>query len=133
MVLMDLVNPGCWKDADLERLKGALCQIIAPYKELKPFNIYLTIDGEIIDISQEISKLEQLNLCDINFAYEKGFLNVHVDVHLRKLIGNDYETYKNIILPDNGKRFEQYLFQDSKGRGKAFQKADDEYWLQADL
>lgn len=132
MVLMDLVNPGCWKDADLERLKGALCQIIAPYKELKPFNIYLTIDGEIIDISQEISKLEQLNLCDINFAYEKGFLNVHVDVHLRKLIGNDYETYKNIILPDNGKRFEQYLFQDSKGRGKAFQKADDEYWLQAD-
>lgn len=132
MVLMDLVNPGCWKDADLERLKGALCQIIAPYKELKPFNIYLTIDGEIIDISQEISKLEQLNLCDINFAYEKGFLNVHVDVHLRKLIGNDYETYKNIILPDNGKRFEQYLFQDSKGRGKAFQKANDTYWLQAD-
>lgn len=132
MVLMDLVNPGCWKDADLERLKGALCQIIAPYKELKPFNIYLTIDGEIIDISQEISKLEQLNLCDINFAYEKGFLNVHVDVHLRKLIGNDYETYKNIILPDNGKRFEQYLFQDSKGRGKAFQKANDTYWLQTD-
>lgn len=132
MVLMDLVNPGCWKDADLERLKGALCQIIAPYRELKPFNIYLTIDGEIIDISQEISKLEQLNLCDINFAYEKGFLNVHVDVHLRKLIGNDYETYKSIILPDNGKRFEQYLFQDSKGRGKAFQKADDAYWLQAD-
>lgn len=132
MVLMDLVNPGCWKGAELERLKGALCQIIAPYKELKPFNIYLTIDGEIIDISQEISKLEQLNLCDINFAYEKGFLNVHVNVHLRKLIGNDYETYKSIILPDNGKRFEQYLFQDSKGRGKAFQKADDAYWLQAD-
>lgn len=132
MVLMDLVNPGCWKDADLERLKGALCQIIAPYKELKPFNIYLTIDEEIIDISQEISKLEQLNLCDINFAYEKGFLDVHVDVHLRKLIGNDYETYSRIILPDNGKRFEQYLFQDSKGRGKAFQKADGTYWLQAD-
>lgn len=132
MVLMDLVNPGCWKDADLERLKGALCQIIAPYKELKPFNIYLTIDGEIIDISQEISKLEQLNLCDINFAYEKGFLNVHVDVHLRKLIGNDYDTYRSIILPDNGKRFEQYLFQDSKGRGKAFKKSMDAYWLQAD-
>lgn len=132
MILMDLVNPGCWKDADLERLKGALCQIIAPYKELKPFNIYLTIDGEVIDISQEISKLEQLNLCDISFAYEKGFLNVHVNVHLRKLIGNDYDTYKSIILPDNGKRFEQYLFQDSKGRGKAFQKANDTYWLQAD-
>lgn len=132
MVLLDLVDSECWKDSDLERLKGSLCQIVAPYQELKPFNIYLTIDGDIVDISQEIGKLEQLNLCDINFFYKTGVLNVHVDVHLRKLIGNDYKTYQAIILPDDGKRFEQYLFDDSKGRGKVFQKSNSSYWLQAD-
>ena len=107
MYLLDLIDSECWKGEGLEKLKGALCQIIAPYKELKPFNVYLSVDGEIIDISQEISKLEHLNLCDINFYYSKGVMNVCIDIHIRKLIGNEYSTYKNLILPDNGKRFEE--------------------------
>lgn len=129
MFLLDLLDTDCWKGEGLERLKGALCQIIAPYRELKPFNIYLSINGESIDISQEVNKLEQLNLCDINFKYEKGVLSTKISVHLRKLIGNDYNSYQSLILPDNGKRFENYLFSDSKGRGKCFEKGDDQYWL----
>lgn len=131
MYLLDLIDSECWKGEGLEKLKGALCQIIAPYKELKPFNVYLSVDGEIIDISQEISKLEHLNLCDINFYYSKGVMNVCIDIHIRKLIGNEYSTYKNLILPDNGKRFEEYLFNDKKGRGKCFQHAGNGYWLRS--
>ena len=131
MYLLDLIDTDCWKGEGLERLKGALCQIIAPYKELKPFNIYLSVNGDIIDITQEIGKLEQLNLCDINFNYANGIMNVRIDIHLRKLIGNDYSAYQTLILPDNGKRFEEYLFNDKKGRGQCFQHSDKGYWLQS--
>lgn len=120
MYLLDLIDTDCWKGEGLERLKGALCQIIAPYKELKPFNIYLSVNGDIIDITQEIGKLEQLNLCDINFNYANGIMNVRIDIHLRKLIGNDYSAYQTLILPDNGKRFEEYLFHDKKGVDSVF-------------
>lgn len=131
MVLLGLIDPNSWKGENMERLKGSLCQMIAPYKELKPFNIYLSIDGDIIDISQEIGKLEQLNVCDINFKYHSGIMNVKIDINMRKLIGNSYDEYQNIILPDNGKRFEEYLFKDKKGRGKCFQKSDSGYWLKS--
>ena len=103
MYLLDLIDTACWKGEGLERLKGALCQIIAPYKELKPFNIYLSVNGEIIDITQEISKLEQLNLCDINFNYSNGVMDAQIDIHLRKLIGNDYSFFQKYIVTDMGK------------------------------
>ena len=133
MYLLDLIDTDCWKGEGLERLKGALCQIIAPYKELKPFNIYLSVNGDIIDITQEISKLEQLNLCDINFNYFKGVMDVQIDIHLRKLIGNDYHFYQKFIVTDNGKRFEEFLFNDKRGRGKCFERSTKGYWLQSHL
>ncbi len=133
LYLLDLIDTTCWQGAGLERLKGALCQIIAPYKELRPFNVYLSINGDVIDIAQEITKLEKLNICDINFQYIENKINVQIDVHLRKLIGNDYETYQNIIAIDNGKRFTEYLFKDKKGRGKCFKQLDNGYWLHTDF
>ncbi len=131
LYLLDLLDTDCWKGEGLERLKGALCQIIAPYRELKPFNIYLSVNGEIIDISQEITKLEQLNLCDINFSYLNGRMDVKIDIHLRKLIGNDYSFFQKFIIPDNGNRFEKYLFSDKKGRGDCFKHSENGYWLQS--
>lgn len=131
MYLLDLIDSDCWRGERLERLKGALCQMIAPYKELKPFNIYLSVNNEIIDISQEIGKLEQLNICDINFNYSSGVMNVQMDIQIRKLIGNDYASYQTLILPDNGKRFEEYLFNDKKGRGRSFRHSNRGYWLES--
>lgn len=131
MYLLDLIDTDCWRGEGLERLKGALCQIIAPYKELKPFNIYLSVNGDIIDITQEISKLQQLNLCDINFNYSNGIMDVQIDVHMRKLIGNDLSFYQKYIVSDNGKIFEEYLFNDKKGRGKCFHHSNKGYWLQS--
>ena len=131
MVLLDLIGKNCWRGEGLERLKGSLCQIVAPYRALKPFNIYLKVNGEDVDIIQEMEKLEQLNLCDISFRYEAGKMNVQIGMKLRKLIGNEYDEYQKLILPDNGKRFEYYLFNDKKKRGKAFEKASDGYWLKS--
>lgn len=131
LYLLDLIDTDCWKGEGLERLKGALCQIIAPYEELKPFKVYLTVDGDVIDITQEIGKLERLNLCDINFNYCKGVMDVQIEIHLRKLIGKDYPFYQKYIVTDNGKRFEEYLFNDKKGRGRCFQRSNERYWLQS--
>lgn len=131
MVLLDLIGKNCWQGEGLERLKGSLCQIVAPYRALKPFNIYLKVNGEDVDIVQEMEKLEQLNLCDINFRYEAGRMNVQIGIKLRKLIGNEYDVYQKLILPDNGRRFENYLFNDKKKRGKTFEKANDDYWLKS--
>lgn len=131
MILLDLIGKNCWQGEGLERLKGSLCQIIAPYKALKPFNIYLKVNGDDVDIIQEMEKLEQLNLCDINFRYEARKMNVQIGIKLRKLIGNEYDEYQKLILPDNGRRFENFLFNDKKNRGKAFEKACDDYWLKS--
>ena len=60
-------------------------------------------------------------------------MDVQIDIHLRKLIGNDYHFYQKFIVTDNGKRFEEFLFNDKRGRGKCFERSTKGYWLQSHL
>ncbi len=133
MYLLDLYDAEFWRGDGLERLKGSLCQMIAPYTELRPFNVYLFVNGEPVDIQQEIAKLDKLNLCDINFQYRNGVMSGRIDIRLRKLIGQDYPSYEKYILADNGKRFEEYLFNDKKKRGRRLRNSDNGYWLSSEF
>ena len=56
MYLLDLIDKDCWQGQSLEKLKGSLCQIIAPYEKLRPFKIYLYLNDEFIDINKEINR-----------------------------------------------------------------------------
>lgn len=129
LVLLNLSDIKAWEGDNLERFKALLCQLISPYQENRPFQVYLQINGESINLDQESNKLQKLSLADIHFEYENGLFSWYANLSMRKLIGNEYERYEELILSDNGKRFIDSFFIDKKGRSSNFQKGADGVWL----
>ena len=129
LVLLNLSDIKAWEGDNLERFKALLCQLISPYQENRPFQIYLQINGESINLDQESDKLQKLSLADIHFKYENGLFSWYANLSMRKLIGIDFDTYEKLILSDNGKHFIDSFFNDKKGRSSNFQKGEDGVWL----
>lgn len=131
LVLLNLSDKKAWEGDNLERFKALLCQIISPYQENRPFQVFLQINGESINLDQESKKLQQLSLTDIHFKFENKIFSWYANISMRKLIGNDFETYEKLVLSDNGQRFLESFFKD--GRSSNFQKDIDDAWLRAGL
>ncbi len=129
LVLLNLSDTKAWEGSNLERFKALLCQLISPYQENRPFKVYLKINGQIINLDQESDKLQRLNISDIHFKYLDGVFSWYADVSIRKLIGNDFDTYEKIVLADNGKRFIDSFFKDKKGRSSNFRYDVEGIWL----
>ena len=128
LVLTGINEEDYWKGKNLEIFKSSICKLIAPYKELRPFDVYLSINGEDINVTQEIGKLNQLSISEIEFQYKDGLMKFDLNIRMRKLIGNDYDLYEKIILPDNGKRFLEFFFNDKK-RSSLFKLSEKNFWL----
>ena len=128
LVLTGINDDDYWRGKNLELFKSSICKLISPYKELRPFDVYLSINGEDINVTQEIGKLNQLSISEIEFKYVDGLMKFDLNIRMRKLIGNDYDLYEKIILPDNGKRFLEFFFNDKK-RSSSFKLSDGDFWL----
>lgn len=133
LVLLNLSDTKAWEGSNLERFKALLCQLISPYQENRPFKVYLSINGEKINLDQESEKLQHLSIADIHFRYQEAVFSWYADINIRKLIGNDFDTYEKIVLSDNGKRFIESFFKDKKGRASNFRKNVEGTWLRVAL
>jgi signal transduction histidine kinase len=128
LVLTGINDEDYWRGKNLEAFKSSICKLISPYKELRPFNVYLTIDGENIDVIQEMGKLNQLSTSEVVFQYEDGLMKFDFNIRLRKLTGTKNKEFEERILPDGGKRFLEFFFNDKK-RSSSFKLAERNYWL----
>lgn len=133
LILLNLSDTKAWEGSNLERFKALLCQLISPYQENRPFKVYLNINGENINLDQESEKLQKLSISDIHFKYQEGIFFWYADVSMRKLIGNDFDTYEKIVLADNGKRFIESFFEDKKGRASNFRSNIEGAWLRVSI
>lgn len=132
LILLNLSDKKAWEGTNLERFKALLCQLISPYQENRPFQVYLQINGESINLDQESEKLHKLSVADIHFNYQDKSFSWYADISIRKLIGNDFDTYEKLVLSDNGKRFLDSFFNDKKGRASNFRRNIDNVWLRAE-
>lgn len=111
LVLTGLCDKTSWSGDNLEKFKAQISQLISPYQENKPFKVYLTINGDRIDVEGDYKRLDEICLCDINFSYCDGIAYLDMDLRLQKLRGNSQNTerYNEYIVSDNGEAFLRYL------------------------
>ena len=110
LILGDLISTSTtWTEEGITRFKAMLCQLVSPYKELRPFSVYVSINGEKIDLDQEMNRLTQSAVTDISFEYRNKTMSIIADICPRKLVGNDWDTYNRIIEVDNGYAFCKYF------------------------
>ena len=109
LVLANLNHKEVWEGKNLEKFKGQVSQIISPYKENRPFEVYLKINGISVDLDKSNEELRDLAISRFEFDFNGKTITLLGKTRLAKFIGNNREDYHNYVEVDNGKKFFEFL------------------------
>lgn len=109
LVLANLNNAEVWEGNNLEKFKGQVSQIISPYKENRPFEVYLKINGIAVDLNKTNEDLRDLAISHFNFDFDGTKISIEGKTKLSKFVGNKRDDYKVFLESDNGKKFFDFL------------------------
>lgn len=118
LVLTNLHSSDVWKGERLETFKNKIVQILTPFSEVRKFYVYITIDGESIDVMKKMDSI--LNLCQsaYEFSFDGNVLTVSGMLKPEKLgSGNNrqvLDNYKAYISKDGGSKFAEYFFESKR-------------------
>lgn len=123
IVLTNLHSIDVWKGDRLDTFKNKIVQILTPFSEVRKFYVYITVDGESIDVMKKMDSI--LNLCQSSYEFSFDGENLIVSGMLKpeKLgSGNNrqvLDNYKAFISKDGGAKFAEYFF-GSKLKDKSY-------------
>lgn len=112
LMITDLKNPSIWTGEAGDKFRGQLSKLIFPFKETRPFNIYLHINGQKIDLDEVTEKLRKQAISSYKFEFTGKTLIIEGSLKLSKLQGNSIdkkEIFGKMIQSDNGSNFFHYL------------------------
>ncbi|HWK57209.1 MAG TPA: ATP-binding protein [Parapedobacter sp.] len=109
LVLANLNHAEVWKGQNLEKFKGQVSQIISPYKENRPFEVFIKINGTTIDLDKSNDELRDLAVSRFEFEFDGSVLFLEGKTKLAKFIGIKPEEFKEYLEPDNGRKFFSFL------------------------
>lgn len=109
LILSNIKDAEVWKGKNLESFKGQISQMISPYQDNKPFEVYLKINGQDIDLTEENIALRDIALSRFSFDLGNNTLHVSGKIRPEKLLGQKKDEYFRFIAPDRGRKFLDYL------------------------
>ncbi|GJN57105.1 ATP-binding protein [Elizabethkingia anophelis] len=112
LILSNINFPDVWKGNNLERFKGQVSQLLSPYKENRPFEVYISINGIVIDLEKSNEEIRDLAISRFTFNFDGESLSINGKTKLSKFRGNTLERkddFNNFMLSDDGKKFGEYL------------------------
>lgn len=111
LIISDLIDTQKWQGRSWASFRGHLSQLIFPYKEKRVFEIYLSKDGEPIDLDTLNENLRNLAVSEHTFNFDGSILKIHSRISFDRLSGNtsDDEFIEENIKGDKGYDFFKYL------------------------
>jgi hypothetical protein len=114
LIITSLREPEVWSGETQIRLVGQLSQLIFPFAEVHPFNIYLTINGFRFDLETIAESLRDVAVSRFAFSFDENGekkLKIRGKIRLTRLkgMGQKEEVYNQLVGPDQGKEFFAYL------------------------
>ena len=119
LILSNLNHIEVWEGQNLEKFKGQVSQIISPYKENRPFEVYLKINGITIDLDKSNENLRDFAISHFEFDFNGKILEIKGETKLAKFIGNNRDDFKIYLEIDNGKKFYEFLYKKFEDIDKA--------------
>ncbi|MBK7806361.1 MAG: ATP-binding protein [Saprospiraceae bacterium] len=114
LVLADINQPQVWLGQNLEIFKGKLAQIISPFEENRPFEVYISVNGQNIDLIGFQNDLQDLAISKFEFVFDGENLIIKGKTKLEKFIGNKKDDYVNYLFNDQGHKFLNFLKNNTK-------------------
>ncbi len=112
LIITDLRDAKIWASEDGNKFRGQLSKLIFPFKENRPFDIFLNIDGQDNDLDEINENLRTLAISRYKFDFDGSRLHLSGVMKLAKLQGNSpdkKELYYQLIHKDRGENFFTYL------------------------
>lgn len=120
LIVTDLRDLSVWTEKEQDVVRQ-LSQVISPYEEVRPFNVYLTINAKRVDLSTVVERLRELAVTRFSFEFaadqpqvkstnpslEHYSLIIKGKIKLSRL-GSDAESYE-LVGKDKGKEFFSFL------------------------
>ena len=114
LILTNLHNIAAWQGGNVEKFKGQISQMISPYSKNRPFDVFLKINGQNIDLIKENEILKDIAVGQYKILFHKNTVTIRGKIKAEKLIGNKKEEYLQYISPDNGFKYRDYLLKNHK-------------------
>lgn len=116
LIVCNLRDPQIWDGESQNKLVSQLSQLISPFEEIRPFRVYLTINGKRIDLESITSALREMSLARFSFSYNQlnGIISINGKIRLSRIepgFQNEEKdiAYQQLIEKDSGKAFFDYL------------------------
>lgn len=112
LIITELSNSRVWHGKDQERLVQGLAQLLFPFGDVRPFNVFLKINGERIKLEMLAESIRDAAVGRFSFNFDGETIRVNGKIRLAKLRGNDTETklqYDQFLVGDQGKDFFAFL------------------------
>lgn len=127
IILTNINQPQVWSGQNLDNFKGKIAQIISPYEENKPFEVYINVNGQKIDLVGSQKELQNLALSRFEFQFDGNYLKIHGKTKLEKFIGNNKNNFDDYLAQDNGKKFLSFL--QNKKSVEFIKKSEEEHFF----
>lgn len=128
LVLTNLHSINVWQKDRLETFKNKIVQILTPFSEVRKFYVYISVDGESIDIMKKMDSILSLCQSSYKFSFDGENLSVSGIIKPIKLgSGNNrtvLDNYKEFIEKDGGEKFANYFFE-TKGNDNSYYRPKD--------
>lgn len=114
LIITDLRDPSIWeRDIAKKDLVNRLSQLIFPFGQVRPFNIFLTINGEEIRLDNISDSLRELAVSKYSFEFDGKTFRIRGKIRLSRMQGSakgdESLIYQHYIAPDLGKSFYSFL------------------------
>lgn len=114
IVISGLRSPEKWKGAGRDDLTRKLSQLLFPFEELRPFDVFLTVNGVRIDLDSVSKRV--FDVADARFAFSFDGRTLHIEgwYRLNFLLvttKGEYarEQFQRLLETDQGADFYAYL------------------------
>jgi len=133
LIISQLREPDLWRGDDaIKELETGLSQLISPYREVRDFVVYTTVDGkelELLEIGEKLRRTAQLRYTltfDGTLFEVKGKASL---AYIRPEHEPERTRFSDLVESDNGKQFFAFLQSLKKAGMFSLQQLSDEGWF----
>ncbi len=132
LIISQLREPDLWRGDAVKDLETGLSQLISPYREVRDFVVYATVDGkdlELLEVGEKLRRSAQLR-------YSLGFDGTLFEVagkarlaYIRPEHEPERSLFSELVESDNGKRFFAFLQSLKKAPMFSLGQLSDDGWF----
>jgi signal transduction histidine kinase len=110
IIISDLYDPEALSDR--QRLRTELAKIISPYGEVSDFRLYVSVDGETLDLTAVNNRVRDAAAVRYTLSFDGSYLRLRGFMRLAQLRPNskqDRATWSRLVDDDQGAGLLSYL------------------------